>query len=88
MRQRKAVDVARMQDAHGRLQEIAVEAGQLGAPDLQAAAVAAPGLLPSAPAEDEQWPVTVTVRLLWPLPYPFEYVQMSYSQLYRLLILI
>lgn len=63
LRQRKAVDVARVQDAHARLQEIAIEAGQLCAPDLAAAARAAPTLCPPAPAEDEQWPVTVTVRL-------------------------
>lgn len=59
------MDVARVQDAHARLQEIAIEAGQLCAPDLASAARAAPALCPPAPAEDEQWPVTVTVRLLF-----------------------
>ena len=57
------MDVASVQDAHARLQEIAIEAGQLCAPDLASAARAAPASCPPAPAEDEQWPVTVTVRL-------------------------
>lgn len=63
LRQRKAVDMARVQDAQARLQEIAVEAGQLCAPDLAAAAKAAPAPCPTNPTEDEQWPVTVTVCL-------------------------
>ena len=44
--------------------EIVVEAGQLSAPELQAAAAASTVFTPAlAPAEDEQWPVTITVCL-------------------------
>ncbi|KAK9860353.1 hypothetical protein WJX84_002700 [Apatococcus fuscideae] len=59
LRERKAADVGRIMDAQARLMEIAVEAGQLSAPDLQAAAGAAPFMPASASAEDEQWPVTI-----------------------------
>ena len=61
------MEVARIQDAQARLQEIAVEAGQMFMPDLAAAAAAASTFTPAqAASEDEQGPVTVTVH---PLPH-------------------
>ena len=62
LRERKAADVGKIQDAQARLQEIAVEAGQLSAPELAAAAAASSIFSPAqAPSEDDQGPVTVTV---------------------------
>lgn len=63
LRERKAAEVGRVQDAQARLQEIVVEASQLSAPELQAAAAASAVFTPAqAPSEDEQGPITVGVN--------------------------
>ncbi len=71
MRERKAAEIGKIQDAQARLQEIAIEAGQLSSPELQTAAAAASIFSPAqAASEDEQGPITIKVRSLGIKPTP------------------